>query len=355
MDLKFNPFNDEGISSFSQYKNYPFLVFKSLDMIDKRIDSSIREMKKGYNFQERLILIGDRGIGKTSTLFFIKEKIEKENFRCEIFSKLPQDENHLMTMVKMNKSLDIIQKGQSPKRMLLKDKETFNDLTKKPIYFLIDFPDSISAKDFKGFLVYVWNLMTHINMNNINLIFTMNKSHYSKSFSYGETLGKFTTLRIERLEFEPTLELIGSRLNLIDLKLEDVFIEDALSVVYSYSKGIPRNIVSACKLLVDCSLNGKISKEFTESILKEKYVDQVINDRVEDLELRRIYRQMVEILKNDYEGVAKSQEDYVKIIIEKCNIGRNSAISRISDLVKFGVFKQYKGGYNRLNKIISFA
>ena len=82
-------------------------------------------------------------------------------------------------------------------------------------------------------------------------------------------------------------------------------------------------------------------------------MDQVINDRVEDLELRRIYKQMVSILRNDFNSISKSQEDFVKKVIEFTGIGRNSVLSRINELTKFGIFKQQRGGYNRVNKIIS--
>jgi len=355
MKLKFNPFSEFGITDYSQYKNYEFLVFDSLKIINSRVDSATNQMKNGYFFQERLALLGDRGIGKTSTLFYIKDKFEKVGFRCELLSKLPQDEDHLMSMIKMNKALEIKQKGLSNIRLEFLNKETFNDITSKPIYLLFDFPDGITPKDFRGFLVYIWNLMTHPNMKKINLIFAMNKSHYDKSFSYGETLGKFTTLRIERLDFDSSVDLIQSRLDLVNKKVRNIFKGDCLVRIYSYSKGVPRNIISACKLLIDYS-NGKetIDEDFAEELFKERYVDQVINDRVEDLELRRIYKQMIKILKDDFKGISNSQEEFLKKCCEVTDIGRNSAISRLNELVRFGVLARSKGGYNRLNKIISF-
>ncbi len=63
---------------------------------------------------------------------------------------------------------------------------------------------------------------------------------------------------------------------------------------------------------------------------------------------------MVNILEKDFKGTAKSQEDYVKRVTELVNLGRNSILARISDLSRFGIFKLYRGGYNRVNKIISF-
>jgi len=62
---------------------------------------------------------------------------------------------------------------------------------------------------------------------------------------------------------------------------------------------------------------------------------------------------MVLVLKNDFNSIAKSQEDFVKKVGEITGIGRNSILSRINELTKFGIFKQQRGGYNRVNKIIS--
>ena len=72
------------------------------------------------------------------------------------------------------------------------------------------------------------------------------------------------------------------------------------------------------------------------------------------MDLKRIYKQMTKILEENFSGTANSQEDYVKEVMDICKIGRNSALARINDLIKFGIFSQYKGGRNRVNKIISF-
>jgi len=344
--LKYNPFNDSGITNYEQFSLYPFLIFGTLGTIQNRIQQQIKQIKDGYEFGDRLIIIGERGIGKTSTLFFIKEMLEKEGIQVELFSRLIEDGSHLETL-----TAKIIGNPLSKKR--IEERRTIAEMTEKPIYFLIDFPDTVEAKSFKSFLNFLWSLMIHKNYNKINLIFTMNKSHYDKSFSYSEILGKFVTLRLEKLNYKETKELIFSRLKIVN-GTTDIFNEEVLETIFNYSKGIPRNAISACCLLIDNMDGNKITKELVEKILKEKYVDQIINDRVEDLELKRVYKQMTQILEKDFTGIAKSQEDYVKKVMEACKIGRNSALERIKELIKFGIFNQYKGGYNRVNKILSF-
>jgi hypothetical protein len=332
MKFPYNPFNDAGITNYEQFKLYPFLVFGTLETIKNRINQQIVQVKDGHFFSERMIVIGERGIGKTSTLFFIKDMLEEHDIRVELFSRLIEDAEHFQIITG-----DFLAKTST-----------------KPLYILIDFPDTVEIKTFKKFLSFLWSLLTHKNYNKINLIFSMNRSHFEKSFSLSEIFGKFLTMRLERLGRDEAEQLIASRLKKIDVELSAIFNQEVLETVYSYSKGIPRNIVSACSLLVD-NLNGykEMTKTIAESILKERYIEQVINDRTEDLELKRIYRQMVDILQTHFNGTAKSQEDYVGKVMQLAGIGRNSALARIQDLTKFGIFVQYRGGYNRVNKIIS--
>ena len=329
--MKFNPFSDQGITNYEQFKKYPFLVFGTLRLIQNRIAQQKKQIKNGYFFGERLIILGERGIGKTSTLFFVKDSLSSDNINVELFSRLPEDAEHFSVITG----------------------KTLAESTQRPIYILIDFPDTIETGKFRKFLNFLWTLMTHRNYNKINLIFAMNKSHYEKSFSYSEIFGKFMTLRLERFNRDETEELITSRLRLIDMPVDAIFPSDIINIIFEYSKGIPRNIISACSLLVDSSNGNKVQKSDADAILKERYFEQVINDRVEDLELKRIYKQMVQILQSDFNGHATNQEEYVKRVREILELGRNSILCRIKELEKFGIFSLYRGGYNRRNKIIS--
>lgn len=348
MEFEYNPFHDAGITNYEQYKLYPFLIFGTLNTIKNRITQQIKQIKSGHFFSERMIILGERGIGKTSSLFFIHDLLKENNIKSFLFSRLIENEPHLVAQLNKAPSGEVIDVG-------FKERKTLKGLTGEPIYMLIDFPDTIETKQFKKFLEFLWSLMTHKSYNKINLIFSMNKSHYEKSFSYSEMFGKFLSLRLEKLDMLECEKLISSRLKKVDKKLKDVFSYDVQEVIFNYSKGIPRNVISACSLLVDNS-NGvkEMGINYAKEILKEKYIEQVINDRVTDLELKRVYKQMANILEKDFNGTAKSQEDYVKRVMELVNLGRNSVLARIGDLVRFGIFKLYRGGYNRVNKIISF-
>lgn len=346
--LPYNPFHDVGITNYEQFKLYPFLVFGTLESIKNRVEEQVNQIRNNHFFGERMIILGDRGIGKTSSLFFIKDMLEESEIDVYYFTRLFEDQETINARIR-----EFVEKKLGEGRANLVVKEKINSLFKKPCYILVDFPDSLDLGVFKRFLIYLWDLMTRKEYNKINLIFSMNKSHFDKSFAYSEVFGKFMTLRLDKFTLDETEKVIESRLKKVNSSTREVFEGDIVGIIYNYSKGIPRNIISACSLLMSNSNGSAITKEKAEDILKERYYEQVLNDRIEDLELRLIYKQMINVLKVNFQGVAQSQEDYVRKAQEITSIGRNSILNNIRDLVKYGIFNQYKGGYNRVNKILS--
>lgn len=346
-----NPFSDSGIATYEQFKKYSFLIFgTTLEVIKNRISQQINEINQGYFSSERLILLAERGLGKTSALFFINDMLKDAKIKVFYFTRLIED----ITQIHSRLREEITKEGydlELTEKMLSK---RLNNLFTEPTYILIDYPDSIDTPSFKKHFAFLWEMITDKNYDKINLVFSMNKSHYEKSFSYSEILGKFISLKLERLDFDETCELINSRLKMREKQIDDIFLNGVTNLIYTYSKGIPRNIISACSLLVSNSNGNKVSMNMAGKILQEEYINQVINDRVEDLELKRVYKQMISILKNEFNGAAKTKKDYVQKVMSDIGIGMNSVINRIKDLTRFGVITEFRGGYNRINKIIAF-
>jgi hypothetical protein len=258
----FNPFGDCGIVSYEQYKQYPFLMFGVQKTIDDRISQQINQIKNGYFFGERLILISERGAGKSSTLFYLQDKLKQEKIACYMVSRLIQDFEHFELMARAS---------------------LVRESTIAPVYILIDFPDSVEISQYKRFLTFLWDVISHANQSRINLVFAMNHSHYDKAFSYSEILGKFVTVRLERLTFEETANLIESRLHIVNKKLEEVFEPTSLDSIYKYTKGIPRNVISACSFLFNKYTNYPLPTAFVDTLCKDQLFEQIIKDRVDDL------------------------------------------------------------------------
>ena len=340
----FNPFSDEGITTFEQFEKYPFLILDyNLDTIKKTIDMDISQIKSGHFFSQRLLLLADKGLGKSSSLFFIKKSLDSEGIKNFYFSRFIDNIQQIYDKV----IEENFRHGKSLSR------EDIGPIFNEPTYILIDFPDTMDAPSFKKFCSFIWELMTHKHYDKINFVFALNKSHYDKSFAFSEILGKFTTIRLNKLSPESVLELINSRLELIKKSFEEVFHHEVIKIISDYSKGIPRNVISACKLLFNKTNGKKVTAQEAERILSDEFITQVINDRVEDPEIKKLYETIITILKNDYGGSCPSQEEFVRKVSEQTRYGRNSLILRLKELSKFGILSIYRGGMRRQNKILS--
>ena len=321
--MVFNPFEKYGITDIREFKKFPFLktrtIIKAENKTQNKIDSN-------FFIGERLLILGEPGLGKTSTLFFLNEMLEN---KCQTFYF-----DKLFTDAKQFKDLT--------------EKDLW-EVTKKPTFILIDFPDTINSSNFKSFLDLIWNMLTHDNYENINLIFALNISHHDKSFSYSEILGKFDKLRIDRFTFEETKKLIDDRLGMSpdSPKLE----EGVYDIIFNSTKGVPRNIVCATRNIIDDIKKSNITSEKAREVIKEGYTEQIINDRVEDPEEREIFLKIVNILENDFGGEARKQEWLICKLKDSVGIGRNKAMRMLKELSKFGLVSIAHSGKNNTKKI----
>ena len=183
----------------------------------------------------------------------------------------------------------------------------------------------------------------------------MNQSHYDKSFSYSEILGKFLTISLDKYDIEMTEQLLSSRLKAINLNIEEVFPVEAIEIIQSFSKGIPRNIISAANLLLGKVNSFPIPEGEVRRILSHSYIGRIIKERIANEELRKKYMQIVEVLKVDYGGTAQSQEEFLKKLSERNIYSRIAALKHINKLVDMGIIRSERGGYNRIQRVLTLV
>jgi len=328
MSLSCNPFTEYGITDYAQFKEFPFLESESIKQLKSTTNGRIRD---NFRFPERMVLLGEPGIGKTSSLFYIHDLLT-ESKKCNvfIFSKFFTDSDEFE-----------IETG-----------EKLLEVTKIPTYLLVDFPDTINSTNFKKFLDYLWKLMTHENYKNINLVFALNISHFNKSFTLSEILGKFYKFRLDRMTEEESRELIRARLKMADC--DNYFEDEVYEVIYKFSKGIPRNIICASRALVDRYINeDSVNYSQTKKILKEEYIDKIINDRESNPKKKLLYKSIIRIIVEDFNGTSPNQTELLNTLTDKLKIGKNKGINLLSDLYKFGLLEFSTGGVNNNQKITS--
>lgn len=327
MALPFNPFSVYSINQYNQYKDCPFLQTRATNLIKNNVMGQIRDK---YTNPERLLLLGERGLGKTTSLFFVKDMLENAGYKNVFFlTKLVLDNDCLRLLT-----------GKSLK-----------DFSEEKGFLLIDFPDTTNLANLKKFLEFIWEIMTSPFYKNINLIFSLNISHFNFISNMSEVLGKFDKIRIERMDLTETRELIDARLAMANAS--GFFDEEVYGCIYDYSQGIPRNIICASRGLADnFSTKDRVDLASAQRVLREVYTDKIINDRVEDPEKRAIFKRIITLIGIESGGVVETQELLSKRIKEDLNIGRNRAIGFVNELSKFGLLIITKGGENNTKKII---
>jgi hypothetical protein len=317
-----------GVTNYKHFKEFPFLESDSIKQLKNMVKSQIRD---NYRFGERTLLLGEPGIGKSTALYYVYDMLTEAECAVFMFDKFFADAEDFQ-----------LQEG-------VKIAEAAKE---RPIYLLVDFPDTINSANYKKFLDYINTLMRSPNSNNINFVFACNISHFSRSLTLSEILNKFFKFRFDRMTKEECEQLIRSRLRMTEQ--ENFFDADVYEIVHKYSRGIPRNIICASKVLVDeFKEQNSVSVTDAKNLLKEEYIDKIINDREENPRKKVLYKGIMKVLMNDLHGEATNQTKLVDIFKEKFDIGKNRSMLLLSDLHKFGLLEYYKAGRNNTEKIWS--
>ena len=327
MAISFNPFSEYGVTDYAQFKKFPFLESESITQIKNMIKSRIRD---NFRFADRTLLMGEPGIGKTTALYYAYDILCEAKCDVYLFDKFFIDAEDFQNQMKIS----------------------INEASKKPIYILVDFPDTVNSANYKKFLDYINTLMRCENYHNINFLFACNISHFSRSLTLSEILNKFFKFRLNRLEEKESDQLISSRLKMADS--DNYFDDGVYETVFKYSRGIPRNIICASRVLVDEFIDkDSVTINDAKKILKEEYIDKIIDDREEHPQKKMLYKNIMKLFLNDFHGAATNQTEITNVMRDKLKIGKNKSFKLLSDLYKFGLLEYYKGGKNNAEKIWS--
>jgi len=350
--LNFNPFKDVGITRYDQFKNLPFLVSPPLQSLKRDIDEAIKDKKNGYIFGDRMLILGNKGIGKTSALFCVKKTIEEAGMNCMLFARPPVDQSHLVELSGKSVEDTICGDGFLQEPPVRLENQKFSKSTWRPLFLLIDFPDDVRASEIKGSLRYLDALNRSPIADFLSIYISLNKSHYHKSFDHSQLLGKFESIRLDPFDAELTQELIEKRLTHAGAMCKDVFEDKTFDVIQQFSQGIPRNIITiACSLIRDSRL--PISAASASLKLKDNYAINVLNDRVSNPLLLDLYKEMIHLLKTKFSGRAERQMDYLAAVTETTGITDKTLVKRLKELQKMGLITIQKGGPKRYTNIIS--
>jgi len=324
--LIYNPFERKITYDINDLKQLPFIPLKCHRILYEKIKFNVNSPYPIYQ-----LLLGERGIGKTTSLLSFYDYVLKLGAKACYSNKLGDPVLQLFGLLG----------GDINDFSMMK----FEELAEGKTYFFIDFPDKFKTKKLEFFLE---ELEKFFNFKNVSIIIALNKSHYNTSFKYSEIFGKFSSLTIDRFSDSMAIELVKARLE----KSRDKnyggdslhpFSKDIIRLANRVSAGIPRNLLSACEyLLMEAEFleKKKIDAEFAKKVLSsEEFARKIVEERVEDETYRRMLTDLYRIVRERFSGYVKTEETLINEVKKELGWSRMTVKKRIRDLAKLGLIR----------------
>jgi hypothetical protein len=312
----------------------------------------------------RLLLQGDRGIGKTMAILYAKRIInEKKDLKIVIedttgldtsFSSLPRFLQKINEKVYGRINIEKVIKMQIKGTTFYEiAKEIDNSLGDMRVVVLLDVPDVESIHRHLNNLMETLQWIIYIQK--FAIILALNYDQIKKFERHGTLLNKFTEVSMRKFTLEMTKQLIELRLKRFSEAKNNglaPFAEETIELIHDITTGIPRAIIKSCsRLFVHASTNNiqLITKKTALPILNEHYAEDLISMNEADITLRNQYLEIYKILK---ENGGKIDEKLMLIEKIRERIGGSyiSIRERLKKLEAWGVISTARDKDNMIAK-----
>jgi len=349
--LKGNPFQLKMVNDYNDFIKFPFLITESQKIILTTLKSSFL---LPYDMPVYYLILGERGSGKTSTLLWLYDIVQKEGNE-KIVGKYER------SVAGMGSIIGLANKLLPDRKVLYTEYQQAESSLKKYLegkryYWFIDVPDMVSKRDLE---VFLRGLEILLSFKNISVYIAMNKSHYNKCFEISEILGKFTPITIKPFNLEETAELIESRMKTFAIsETPKLFTQTSIETVWKISKGIPRNIISACDLILERFLNYNfdiIDENFIKEVLSEDLAYKILEERIESESERVWLYKLYQLIKVSFNGFVENQKRLAEEASKNFNWSYSTVLKRLRKLEKLGLItidKSEKDGWTKIIRVV---
>ena len=352
-DYTKNPF-----SLMPMYSEQDILVFTNRN---HEINIAFNNIKLGKN----ILIIGEWGIGKTSFIYYLKQKIKLELKNSIIFDisiPLSRDQKEPIKTIlasiafELNRwkfgdsKIDInsIKNNYefreaislaSIKELLLIIENYIIDIKKdyKKIIFIFDEIEKISfdITELAGIRDSLWRL-------NIVFIFS-GHSNQLKKYSTSPMEPFFSIINLKHLNEIDTKELIEKRVKFyLNNNLENVIDIDIIPIIHKYSRGNPRQILHIMSSCYNYALYRGVNK------ITEKELWKFIDDKI-SINENPLNTEILKILYNNINGLSVS-EIHNKLNEKNIQLSRSRVSQLLIELNKTGILLSNKKGRKNIYK-----
>jgi DNA polymerase III delta prime subunit len=300
----------------------------------------------------RILLCGERGIGKSLAMLYIKKEIEEQHDpKIIIFESTGLDASFSSLRVfiqklnyKVYQKIDIEEMEKTivhSDSVYEKAKKLDEYIADIRVVLFIDVPDAESR--YKHFDTLAEILDVLLCTKQVTIIFSLNTEQMKKFGKSSSILNKFSEIPLRKLDFEEAKSMIEKRLQ----KFREngstgthPFTDDTIMLVQDMTIGLPRAILKSCeRLFIESDETNKteINKEFAMPILNKHYAEDLIIMNESDLTLRSQFFKICSVLKNKYGGKCEKKMTLIRDIMGAINVSEPCAIDKLRKLEGWGV------------------
>jgi len=347
-DFFINPFQKAWVVDYEDFKSLPFVILPLHRMLEQKLKFSFDHASQ----ELYVILTGERGCGKTTTVLFCDDIIKKQNdpnLQCLFF-------HTLSPLTSFSNFINLIKKERA-----FKSEDSVSQfkefLGKKKWYFLIDMPDEIEGKVFHSFYRFLSTLLPY--KNQVNCIVVMNREHYDMAFRrFSLVLGKFEMQKIQSFTLDEIKEIMILRMkNARKSKSTTIepFTFEAIDFIFNFTHGNPRNFfIMASNVFTAAAMEEKIiTIDFCKKIIGgADAIELILRERCAEPTLREQLLKIAYLIKNEYHGFVDGEEQLLQNLMDKFGITRVTARKRVRQLQKYGIGEIRKDPENLLRNQI---
>jgi len=342
--LKGDPFLNNRITSYRDFKTYPFITTEAHRDILQYLSTDL-----GAGSSNAYAIIGQIGAGKTTTLLWLHENLSMMNKVESIFmDAVFQSRRECFSYI----TRELGKRGAPPTVHGVEDKISYLLSQGRRLYFTIDVPDWVS-RDRLRVLAELIEILLKLD---VSMILSFSISQRNKFQGVTTVLGKFFRINLKPFNLEETKELVFRRLEMFREKSRDdfyPFTEEAIEMVYRAARGNPRNTITACRTLLSKAYREKkelIDTGFVADKLGVDYFYRIVEEREEDPGDRAAYKTLIQVILEVFDGRVPSQQEIIKYMKENLNWGAYYTRRRLKRLVQWGILSEQRDEVERWRK-----
>jgi len=326
LGLKYIPFVDTASYSYDEYKRLDIIETESINKMKYYAEATIGQpVINGVGGHGLFLLLGERGSGKTTVLYALKDYLKSRGVPCYYDNNI----NCLSEDIKIPDYLT-----QKKNKTANREKDTaletsgFHD---GEVFLLLDVQDTLDEKEFLNFSK---NLETFI-MKRATIFLAINNPQ--KKAIEGSTgtqiFGKFHIYPMPKFALSQTREILESRLEPAHLKgfsHTHPFGESDIKYIQLSSDGIPRSIIKIASDLIYALLND------TPQSKRPRPEINLLDTRIQSENLKR---QLIEII--DLLGDEENSKTFTELFepfkgeVTESTFRRRLKILEENDIVTF--------------------